>query len=73
MGGERYLITNWKPDESTKETLTATFTSGPSGTHKLAVGLFLNQNEQNPIYRLGILGRTAQGWYVLSDKVEMRD
>ena len=32
-----------------------------------------NQNEQNPIYRLGILGRTAQGWYVLSDNVEMRD
>jgi hypothetical protein len=64
---------NWKPDESTKETVSATFTSGPSGAHKLAVGLFLNQKDENPAYRLGIQSRTAQGWYVLSDKVEMRD
>jgi hypothetical protein len=43
----------------------------PAGKVKLAVGLFLNETDATPAYRLGIQGRTAQGWYVLTDKLEM--
>jgi hypothetical protein len=64
---------NWKPDESTTETLNVTFPSARSGNYKLAVGLFLDRRDDTPAYRLGIRGRTAQGWYVLCDKVGIKD
>jgi len=32
---------------------------------KLAVGLFLNQTDANPKYKLGIQGRTTNGWYIV--------
>ncbi len=60
---------SWKPDDSTTETISTTFSAVPPDTCKLAVGLFLNRQDANPAYRLGIDGRTADGWYVLSDKV----
>jgi hypothetical protein len=61
---------SWKPDESTMESVSATFPSISKGTFKLAVGLFLNQKDANPVYRLGIQGRTAGGWYVLYNAVK---
>ena len=60
---------SWKPDESTTETISMTFFAVPPEDCKLAVGLFLNRQDASPAYRLGIKGRTADGWYVLSDKV----
>lgn len=60
---------SWKPDESTTETTSATFSAVPPEACKFAVGLFLNRQDANPGYRLGINGRTADGWYVLSDQV----
>ena len=63
---------SWKPDENTMKTVSATFPSVPTGTCKLAVGLFLNQKDANPVYRLGIQGRTAEGWYVLYDAVKCK-
>jgi hypothetical protein len=62
---------NWKPDESTTETVTATFSSVPAGTYKLAFGLFQDRKDANPAYRLGIQGRTAEGWYVLAGSVDV--
>jgi hypothetical protein len=59
----------WKPDERTTETVTVTFPSVPPGIYKLAIGLFLDRKDANPVYRLGIKGRTAAGWYVLNDKM----
>ena len=61
---------NWKPGASTAETVRATFASVPSQTYQLAVGLFLDQKDANPDYRLGIQGRTAEGWYVLLGRLE---
>jgi hypothetical protein len=60
---------SWKPEESTTEMASTTFSAVPPETCKLAVGLFLNRQDTNPAYRLGIMGRTADGWYVLSDKL----
>ena len=62
----------WKPDEPQTETLTATCPALPPGAYKLAVGLFLNRADAAPSYRLGIQGRTADGWYVLTDKLEVQ-
>jgi hypothetical protein len=60
----------WVPGESTTEKLNVEFASLPAGTYKLAVGLFLKQSETLPAYRLGIQGRTSEGWYVLYDRLE---
>ena len=58
---------NWKPDESTTEKVSARFSSVPEGKYKLAVGLFLDRRADLPAFRVGIQGRTDQGWYVLSE------
>jgi hypothetical protein len=55
----------WLPDASTTETLSVNFPNIPPETRKLAVGLFLERSNTVPDYRLGIQGRTTQGWYVL--------
>ena len=60
----------WEPDNAKSETSAVQFASPPVGTYKLAVGLFLNQRDDQPAYRLGIQGRTCEGWYVLCDKLE---
>jgi hypothetical protein len=59
----------WRSGVSTTESFTnVIFSSVQSG--KLAVGLFLNQTDVNPAYRLGVYGRTASGWYILSSVSE---
>ena len=63
----------WQPEANTIETVAATFSSASSGPCKLAVGLFLDVKDANPAYRLGIQGRTTNGWYILLDKLEFRD
>ena len=62
----------WTPDEIKTETFDVRFTALPAGTYKVAVGLFLNQQDARPAYRLGIQGRTSEGWYVLYDGLESR-
>ena len=63
---------HWKPDESCTEKLTVAFPALPAGTCKLAVGLFRDRQDAAPAYRLGIRGRTAAGWYVLTDQLECK-
>lgn len=63
---------SWKPAEVAREDLSGTFSLVPAETYKLAVGLFLDQKDADPVYRLGIQGRTTNGWYVLYDKVEFK-
>jgi autotransporter-associated beta strand protein len=58
----------WMPGTTTTENYNVTFPSVPSG-YRLAVGLFVNQSDTNPTYRLGIQGRTVTGWYILTDTV----
>lgn len=62
----------WKPNETTTEKLTAAFTAVPVGKYKLAVGLFLDRKDEDPAYRLGIKGRTENGWYMLYNKLQCK-
>ena len=62
---------SWKSDEVATENVSATFSKVPSGTYQLAVGLFLDDKDADPVYRLGIKGRTAHGWYVLYDMLQV--
>ncbi len=58
---------SWMPDVSKAETIQVNFSSVPDGTDKFAIGLFHDKKDANPAYKLGIQGRTADGWYVLHD------
>jgi hypothetical protein len=60
---------DWAPDKVADETATCRFGPAPAGSYKLAIGLFHDPADAQPIYRLGIQGRTAGGWYVLADRV----
>jgi len=57
----------WTPGEHKTEAADLKFTTATPGSYKLAVGLFSNQDEKRPAYRLGIQGRTSDGWYILGD------
>jgi hypothetical protein len=63
---------SWPPGQSKTETFQVEFGPLPAGPYRVAVGLFLNQREADPAYRLGIQGRTSHGWYVLYDKLECK-
>jgi autotransporter-associated beta strand protein len=57
---------SWMPGVPVTETFfNVSFSSVPTG-YKLAVGLFLNQTDANPAYRLANQGRTVTGWYIIS-------
>ena len=62
----------WEPGVSKSEELGVTFPHALAGTYKLAIGLFLDRKDAAPAYRLAIQGRTAQGWYVLCDRLQMQ-
>jgi hypothetical protein len=55
----------WMSWLNTTENFQVTFNTVPSGS-KLAVGLYVNSTDAGPTYKLGIQGRTANGWYVIS-------
>jgi len=59
----------WTPGKTTRENASITFTGVRAGTYQLAVGLFQNTSDRNPVYKIGNQGRTANGWYVLSSGV----
>jgi len=48
---------------------TVKFVTAKPGMYQLAVGLFLNQDDANPAYRLGIQGKTIANWYVLREQL----
>jgi hypothetical protein len=55
----------WMPDGIKTETMQVNFSSVPEGVHKFAIGLFHDKADASPVYKLGIKGRTTEGWYVL--------
>jgi len=63
---------SWAPGQSKRETFEVEASSLPTGSYKIAVGLFLNQEATLPAYRLGNTGRTSDGWYVVHDKLECK-
>ncbi len=56
----------WMSGLSTTESFTNITFSSVSVGCQLAVGLFVNQTDSNPTYKLGIKGRTTTGWYILN-------
>jgi hypothetical protein len=60
----------WAPEKKITENVAATFANVRPGVYKFAIGLFLDKQDELPIYKLGIQGRTASGWYVLDEKVQ---
>ena len=61
---------SWAPSVSKTETLQIAWDKIPAGLCKVALGLFLTEKDADPVYRLGIQGRTTNGWYVLHEKLE---
>jgi autotransporter-associated beta strand protein len=56
----------WMPGVPVTENFSnVSFSSVPTG-YKLAVGLFLNQSDANPTFKLANQGRTNNGWYIIS-------
>jgi hypothetical protein len=62
----------WPPGERKSEIANVRFTAAAAGSYKFAVGLFLSRDDAHPAYRLGIQGRTAENWYVLQERVQVR-
>lgn len=59
----------WAPGQTKQENAAIAFSGVRAGTYELAVGLFQNRTDHNPIYQIGNQGRTANGWYALSSSV----
>ncbi len=57
----------WTPGQTTTESAAIAFKGVNVSTYKLAVGLFQNTTDSNPTYKIGNQGRTANGWYVISN------
>ncbi len=57
----------WAPGQTTTENANVTFTGANISSYKLAIGLFQNTTDSNPTYKIGNQGRTANGWYVVSN------
>jgi hypothetical protein len=57
---------NWEPGLITVAT-SMSFGSTPAGSYKLAVGLFTSTNQLQPNFIIGNQGRTANGWYVITN------
>lgn len=57
----------WQPGQRTVETVTVHFPQAAPGTYRLAVGVVAQRSDPAPILRLATAGRTATGWYPLTD------
>lgn len=57
----------WMPDEEVTERLEIQFNNVATGNYKIALGLFLNEDDENPTYLLGNEGKTDDKWYVFGE------
>ena len=57
---------NWAPGKIAVAS-SMSFGSTPAGSYKLAVGLFTSTNQLQPNFIIGNQGRTASGWYVITN------
>jgi len=62
---------NWQPEKTTTEDINIILNDIYSGKYIVAVGLFLNENDEKPTYLLGNMGKTDDNWYVMGNvKIE---
>lgn len=57
----------WMPGKPSVEEARAAFAKAAPGEYKLAAGLVQRTGDEKPAIKLGIEGRTAGGWYPLSN------
>ncbi len=58
---------NWAPGQPIAVSSYMSFDSVPAGTYQLVVGLFSSTNQAQPDFMIGNQGRTANGWYVITN------
>ncbi len=54
----------WKPNERVQEHLSLSVEAMKEGDYILALGFFLNENDEKPTYLLGNSNKTEDNWYV---------
>ena len=59
--------TSWMPDEEVTETVALNINDVSDGEYIIAVGLFLDEDDENPTYLLGSSGGTEDNWYVFGE------
>jgi gliding motility-associated-like protein len=64
--------TNWnakqfKAGEITELRANVGFANAPTGTYRLAIGLYMKENDRTPTYRMENKNRTVNGFYVIGD------
>ena len=57
----------WMPNEEKIENISITFDDIEPGNYIISLGLFLNENDENPTYLLGNTGKTDDKWYVFGE------
>ncbi len=57
----------WMPDQEKTETIDITFDDIEAGKYIISLGLFLNEDDENPTYLLGSSGKTDDKWYVFGE------
>lgn len=57
----------WMPNQKIKEKISVKFTGVEEGKYKVAVGLYLNESDENPTYLLGSQGKTDNNWYIFGE------
>lgn len=57
----------WMPNEEKIEDVDITFNDVDPGHYIIALGLFLDENDESPTYLLGNTGKTDNKWYVFGE------
>lgn len=57
----------WMPNETKQENISISYSGIKNGQYKLAIGLFLNEEDNNPTYLIANDGRTEENWYKIGN------
>ena len=64
-----HLPANWNSDKIANEVCNLSFSGVITGNYKLVVGLFTDINKNSPDIKFANTNKTANNWFVLSDKI----
>ena len=57
----------WMPNETKQENISISYSGIKNGQYKLAIGLFLNEDDDNPTYLIANTGKTDENWYTIGN------
>ena len=57
----------WLPNITKQENISISYSGIKNGNYKLAIGLFLDENDDNPRYLIANTGRTDENWYTIGN------